>query len=171
MDGLDVLHRNESYSSHWHTLDYRCADDLVLDLVGCHGCYREVIRQIPTGTLFWYYDLLRYHLHTFHIHCLWRGSVSVDPVRHEMVRDLGGSARLAILALAFIRFAAIRNACIFRPWHHTVDLWNWIRSSSSPKIFGPQRHTRIEDGEQVMRGNQRLRVQLNRNLIRQRLHI
>jgi hypothetical protein len=123
--------------------------------VGCHGCSRTVIRQISTGTLLWYHDLLRYHYHTLHIRCLWRGSVSVDQVRREMVRDLGGSARLAIVALAFIRFAALRNACFFRPWHHAVDLWNWIRSPESAKTFGPLRRTRIEDGEQVMRGNRR----------------
>lgn len=145
----DVLQRNESHSSTWHILDCRSADDRILDLVERHGCRRAVIRETSTGTLLWYHDLLRCHPHALHFRCLWRGGFSGGHVRCEMGHDPDGSVRLAVVALAFIRFAAFRNACIFRPWHHAVDLWKWIRSSASPKISGPPRRTRIGDGEQA----------------------
>src|SRR5690606_18405006 len=139
----------------------RCADDRILDLVGCHGCCRSVIREISTGALLWYHDLLRDHFPAQYFRCLWSGGLSVDQIRREMGHDLGGRARLAIVALAYIRFAALRNASIFRPWHHVVDPWKWIRSSAPSKIFGPPRRTRIEDGEQVGTSNGGQRPSLN----------
>jgi hypothetical protein len=156
-----VLQRNEGHSSNRHTLDHHCSGDRVFSTVECHGCCRTIVRQISTGVIFWHHDLLWFHDHSWYLHHLWRGSTYIHQVSSEVGRSFGGTGGLAILALAFIRFKAVRNACFFQPWHHAIDHRNWIRSSPSPQIFGPLRHPTIEDGEQAGTSNGGKRLSLN----------